>query len=291
MLAIMNKVFENIRDFLKNINDILIALLKVIMLSKLFVKLPTKKGNTIAVLANGPSLTKALVKIKKEGMPENIMVTNFFCNSPLFEELKPNNYIICDPLFKYKNFIGDNRIIEFYEKVFSTQWKINFFIPYSFKKDIKKISKVLSKNDNVTIYYYNGVNFNGNNAFLLFLMKLKLGIPRPTTVAVPAIMESINMGFKEIKIAGIDLNQHQDIRVNKENILELRSKHFYNEKEEVVYKPWMQNKKDTYKVSEIFTIFSRFFSSFDIVNSFAKKYKIEINNYSEESYLDQFKKI
>lgn len=286
--------FESIRDLLKSFINTLIALFKVLIMSRFNIKLPQKRGKEIAFFANGASLNEALKKIKQEGLPQNIMVTNFFCNSDYFYELKPNHYTICDPLFKYKGFKEDNRVAEFYNILFNVDWDIALFIPFFFKKDIQRIIKDGGfNNGKIKIYYYNSVNFNGNNSFLLKLIKLKLGIPRPTTVAVPALVNCMHIGYTDIKIAGVDLNHHESIKVSKENTLQIKSKHFYNNEETEIYQPWYKDKTKgiTYKTSEIFLVFHHFFYSFDVLSNFADKYNVKIVNYSEESYLDQFKKV
>jgi hypothetical protein len=288
----MVSFFEKIRDFIKSLINLFISLFKILLLAKFKVKFPKSENDTIAFLANGPSLNEALVKIKKNGLPKDIMVTNFFINTDLFHELKPNNYVICDPLFNYSGFQHDDRIKKFYKDLFSTNWHINFFIPFRFKKDYEKIKTELNiSNSNIICYCYNDTNLNGRSNFTLSLMRKKLGIPRPTTVAIPSVFNCMHMGYKKIIIAGIDLNQHLDIKVGTDNTLKLKSKHFYSDGKEV-YQPWYKDhiNKITYKTSEIFLIFYRFFYSFDILADYAKKYKHEIINYSDNSFLDQFKK-
>lgn len=283
---------EKIQRFLTNLAHFLVSLVKILLLSRFKVKYPKSTEEEILFLANGPSLNNALEKIKEDGLPSNIMVSNFFINTPLFEELKPNNICICDPHFKFKGFTNDERVKIFYDKLLSIKWEVNFFLPFSFRDDLNKIiDNIGGISNTVNICYYNDVNFNGASPMLLKLMRMKLGIPRPTTVAIPAIFNCMHMGYKTIKIAGIDLNQHLDIRVSKENELLLKARHFYSDGKEV-YNVWYKDipNKVPYKVSEIFLIFHRFFYSFDILAVYAKKYGFNILNYSETSFLDQFEK-
>lgn len=287
----MVKNIESIREFFKSVINIFIALFKVLIQSKFNLVFPKQQGDNIAFLGNGPSLDDALIKIKKDGLPENIMVTNFFCNTAYFKLLKPNHYTICDPLFNYEGYKKDDRISNFYKAIYTVDWELNVFFPYFFKKDISKIIKAGNlENKKVKIYYYNSVNFNGGGDFLLSLMHQKLGMSRPKTVAIPALYNCMYMGYTNISIAGVDLNQHLDITIGRDNKLKLKYRHFYNKGEVIDYKPWYNSDGVTYKTSEIFLVFHHFFSSFDVLALYAKKYNVEIINYSEESYLDQFKK-
>jgi hypothetical protein len=281
-----------IRDFLIGSAQLLLSLVKILFISKWFVKFPEKKGTSIAFLANGPSLHTALKKMKADGMPENIMVSNFFCKSDLYETLKPNYYIFCDAAFISPSDVRPE-IREFYRDLFrKTSWDLVFFVPFVYLKAAEKCIRDLNlSNPHIRLHGYNMTNFNGDNWFNYAFFKWKLGMPRPTTVAAPALMMCLNLGFKSIRIAGIDLNQHQDIRVNEDNKLMLRSVHFYSKEETII--PFYKNKEEGrfYSVSEIFLIFHRFFYSFDIIAKFAAKQGAEIVNYSKESFLDQFKKI
>ena len=74
----MIRFLETIRDFVNSCINVLAALFKILLLSKFKLKLPAIKNGDIAFLANGPSLTSALKKMEKEGVPANLMVTNFF---------------------------------------------------------------------------------------------------------------------------------------------------------------------------------------------------------------------
>ncbi|AEA42224.1 6-hydroxymethylpterin diphosphokinase MptE-like protein [Fluviicola taffensis] len=288
----MIKAALAIRNFISSFSQFVLSFFKILFLSKWFKKFPPNNGDTIALLANGPSLNSALEKIKKEEFPSNIMVTNFFCNSELYQELKPNYYVICDPSFVNLP-EGDSVFKDFYRNLYEkTTWELTFFVPY---KSLKKAQKIIQElqffNEKITISGYNNVNFNGDNWFNYFFFKLGLGMPRPTTVAIPALMLAIQMKYKKIKIAGIDLNQHQDIIVDAKNIVCLKSTHFYDD--EITYKPFYKDKSQnrTFTSSEIFLIFHHFFYSFDIIAKFAINQNIEIINYSSESFLDQFKKI
>lgn len=285
------KIGLAIRNALIGLAQFLLSFMKIIFVSKWFAKFPAKKGNEIAVLANGPSLNTALERMKADGMPENIMVTNFFCKSDLYVTLKPNYYIFCDVAFV----LTDERpeIRAFYTDLFEkTTWNIVFFVPFIYLEKVQNcINKLNLSNPLIQLHGYNVTNFNGDNWFNYSFFKWKLGMPRPTTVATPALMVCINMGYQSIKIAGIDLNQHQDILIDENNRLMLRSVHFYS-KEEIIT-PFYKNKetKQVYSSSEIFLIFHRFIYSFDIIAKFAVKQGAEIVNYSKESFLDQFKKV
>lgn len=281
-----------IQRFLNALSQFALSCCKIVFLSKWNTKLPKATGKSIAVLANGPSLQEGLAKLKADGMSENIIVSNFFCQTALYEELKPNYYLICDDIFAHLSEEYPN-VEQFYKDLYrKTTWDLVFFIPARFHKRIMKLVADLElSNPKIRYYSYNNVNFNGDYQLNYFLFKTRLGMPRPTTVAVPALMQCIHLGFKNISLVGIDLNQHLDLYMNEDNVMYLKVKHFYSG-EEPVLTPYFKNKKKNiaYSSSEMFLIFHYFFYSFDIIAKFAAKRNVEIINYSRESFLDQFKK-
>lgn len=288
----MVKLALLIQGFLMACSQFTISVCKAIFLSKWNVKVPVRKGEKIAVLANGPSLEEALSLMDQKGKLENILVTNYFCQSDLFDQLKPNYYVICDPIFtKLTDEYPDVEkfYMDLYEK---TNWELNFFIPFTHLKKIRAIIHEMKlTNKNIHLFGYNAVNFNGDNWFNYLLFRKKLGMPRPTTVAIPAMMMCIQMGYTNIQIGGIDLNQHLDLVVDQSNRLLIKKTHFYSKEDSLT--PYYKNKKEnlTFSCSEIFLIFHRFFYSFDIIAKFARNRGVEIVNYSRQSFLDQFKKV
>lgn len=287
----MIKLALFIRRFLVASAQFTLSIFKIIFLSKWNVKVPERKGTKVAVLANGPSLEKALSIIEEEGGLENIMVTNYFCRSELYDKLKPNYYVVCDPIYtKLTDEYPD--VKKFYTDLYGkTNWDLTFFVPFSYLRKVRDVINELNlSNPHIQLMGYNVVNFNGDNWFNHLFFKRKLGMPRPTTVAVPAMMLCIQMGYTKIQIAGIDLNQHRDLVVDQSNRLLIKTSHFYSNEETLT--PFYKNKKEdlTFSSSEIFLIFHRFFYSFDIIAKFARNQGIEIVNYSKESFLDQFKK-
>lgn len=288
----MGKFIEGIKDIFSSLTNNFDALIKVIFLSKWKITFPDNKSKTIALLANGPSLNSALEKIKKEknGIPKDIMVLNFFCNTELFAELKPNYYIICDPIFTYNQYQKRENVKTFYNTLFNSSWEINLFVPQNFKKSIDKIIKENNYSTKfIKVLIFNDVNFNKETSLTKKFIDWKLGGPRPTTVSIPALLNCIHMNYKNIYIAGIDLSLHKNIRVNKNNVLEQVTKHFYDDGSEGLnYKPWVNHNNENFKVSSIFKIFYYFFYSFDFIANYSKSKNVNIINFSDESFLDQF---
>lgn len=279
----------------QNFVNSVIAIIKILFFAKFNLKRPKINGKTAIYLANGTSLNETIERMKTEIDCSNIVVSNFFCRSDFFTDLKPNYYIICDPAFCLKEPINDNFknfYLEFYKTV---TWPLSFFIPINFKKDFLRIEKTLGlKNDNISVYYFNLNALRGSHSLILFLFSQRLGMPSSTSVAIPALMQTINLGFTNIYISGIDLDVHNQIRVSEDNVVEFKSVHFYTKDEsEIKYIPYYTNPSRTsvFSSTDTFRIFYKRLESFDIIAKYAKYKKVEILNYSKNSFLDQFRKI
>ena len=183
----------------------------------------------------------------------------------------------------------------FYVDLFRiVNWELYLFVPYVFKKDINNIIKCFDlHNDFIKILHYNSINFNIDNFIVNKLFDLKLGIPSPSTVAVPSVMLGIFMGYKNIGIAGVDMNMHQKIIVGKDNILKIVDDHFYDITKVVDARPFYREtaEKITFTSAEIFLVFHKMLKSFDAIGKYARYRNVKIVNYSKESFLDQFDKM
>lgn len=283
--------FRWLQKLLQDFFEIGVAFIKLIFMTKFYSKIPKVKGDSIAYLANGPSLNANIDRLIADNGTDHIMVSNFFYKSSIFQNLKPKYYTICDPSFQYFEI---DFIAEFFTELYRiVNWEMILFVPNFYKKIIQM--NIRSKgifNDKISIVGYNSVNFNGDNPFIYYLFGKNFGIPSPTTVAIPSIMLGISMGFKKINIVGIDLDMHQNIIVNSENMVKIADSHFYDKNENRTYSPFYKNtiEKRTFKITETFHTFYKMFLSFDSVRNFAHRKKVKILNYSEHSYLDQFKK-
>lgn len=291
----MVKLLFRLRDGINGFLQFWLTLAKLVLFSKWNVKLPTPKGNRIAYLANGPSLPSCIEKMKQQGgLPENIMVSNLFSRTDLFDQLQPNYYLICDPaLSSHFSVMGNEAWKDFYVQLYAkTTWELVFFVPFKYRKQVQWIIKDLKlSNDNISICYYNSVNFNGNYWFNFPLFNANLGIPRPTTVAVPALMLCLGMGFKEIELGGLDLNMHQDLVLSNDNVVNMRLVHFYTKQESIAPYYKTPEKKEIFTMSEIFRHFHFVFFSFEIVAKFARKKGAKVRNFSKDSFLDQFERM
>ncbi|MDG2330294.1 MAG: hypothetical protein P8M05_01730 [Flavobacteriales bacterium] len=286
----------SIQTFLKRTSNVLVALVKVVFLSKWFVKLPPIKMNEIAVLANGPSLEKDLKSLHQKSFSGEYMCVNYFPSSNKFTEIKPKFVVFCDAsLFTTTanhRLYSDNKTV--FSNIYSkTTWPIYLFVPYSSKKNFLKLVAIHQlSNSNVHYTFYNTTNFNGNRGIFHSFYNKQLGMPDPRTVVTPCVMLSINMGFKKVFLTGVDHNFHEGIKLDQDNKLLISIDHFYDENEDRKYVPFKNPVTDeVYKMGELFEVLQKIFNSYGYIAKFAKKKDVQVLNCTETSFIDEFIKI
>lgn len=277
--------------------DYFIALLKVLIQSSWSIRYPKHNGEGLIILGNGPSLMNDLQLVQESTKHElEYMAVNFFVTSPLFKELKPKHYVLCDPLFFDVNQKDEqfSRIEAFYKHLYEDcAWEMDLFIPNNKIKSFNvKLAQLGLNNHLIHVYPYNKTSMNGENKFYHLLYSKGYGIPRPTTVLIPCLMIGVNMGYKYIGLTGAGHNYHEGIAMSKGNVLQIKVPHFYENKEEVVHKPYYKpGSTETYTISELFLVLHKMFGSYKYVSKFAVSRGVEIVNYTLDSYIDEIKKV
>ena len=78
-----------------------LSIVKIMLQSKFITRLPSKFSNSeeLLILANGPSLNKTITEAESFVKGKTLLAVNFCVTSPMFEALRPELYLIADPLF------------------------------------------------------------------------------------------------------------------------------------------------------------------------------------------------
>lgn len=283
-------------EFLSNLILSFKSLFKIAIGSKCFPQKYFSVQNNhkeIVILANGPSLNDTLTFRRQLLDNKKLIAVNAFSISSLYEELKPDYYVIADPQFWINN--PNEGINEIRDKMLDaislkTSWPLSMFIPYEARNKATLI-KLLSSNKNICPIYYNKTTIKGFRHFVNCCFKFGLGIPRPQNVLAPSIIFAINLGFKKIYIVGADHSWHETLAIDNDNRLCISQYHFYD-KGKVELKPI--NDIFTGKPNHIYQQFESLaitFRNYHIIEKYAQYRNVKIYNASEKSYIDAFERI
>ena len=115
----------------KGLNDAwqsFLSVIKILMQSKWRTCLPTSfsNRNELLILANGPSLNATVSEHAEFVKGKTLLAVNFCVTSPLFVQLRPELYLIADPLFWI---VPEKRTQLFGGLAEKTTWPMSLLIP------------------------------------------------------------------------------------------------------------------------------------------------------------------
>lgn len=271
-----------------------LSLGKILFLSKPFGILKIKNADLekpCLILGNGPSLNQSVEKYQSLFEKYDLVCVNNFAFSPIYTEIKPKYYIISAHIFFYEEKKLSQKYIDARNVYFDhiknkTDWNLHLMVPFIAKKS-SYFKHFLEQNKNITPIYFNSTTIEGIPFLNHFLFNRGLGSPRPHNVLIPAIINAMYMGYKEIYIVGADHSWLPEISVNDQNEALVNQKHFYDEKES---KP---DKMEDYihrprRLHEIIHKFYLSFKGYWEIKDYAKSKNVRIYNASEFSMIDAF---
>ena len=141
----------------------LLSVVKIVLQSKLVTRLPGYFSNPdeLLILANGPSLKRTVEESADFVRGKTLLAVNFCVTSPMFEQLKPELYLIADPLFWI---VPEKREQLFRTMAEKTTWDMNFLVPARALKN-KEWQLLLAGNPHIRLYIYNTTPIEGFQGF------------------------------------------------------------------------------------------------------------------------------
>jgi hypothetical protein len=299
----MEMSLVKIRDFVLNLFDVIISLIKIIVLSKFTFnsKLKSYRNQSLVILGNGPSLNTTLENEDFIGK-HKLLCVNYFGRTEEYVRLKPSFYVITSLEYFFNDdkkefaIVRKKTLEDIAEK---TDWPIILFLPAKAKQQ-NQWKNIFVRNSNISIYYFNTTPVAGFDLFSGFCFSQNLGMPRPHNVLIPSLILSIKMRFKKIYIAGADHSWLKEINVTQANEVLLSQKHFYDnqskrqskDKDMSFPKPMYQGgSTKARKLHEILEKFYYTFRSYWKIKAYAKSKEVEIYNITPISYIDAFSRI
>jgi hypothetical protein len=287
-------MLETVSYFFNNLILTIASKVKIILLSRFFIRLPHEKNDhdECVILGNGPGLNLTVTRHRSFLENKTLICVNQFAETELYRQLKPAIYVLGAP----EMWLDD--VEEFYykkgENLFSgisrhTEWQIRLYIHRSAHK-YKRWQEIIKSNKNITVCYYNPTPVEGFRWFRNLCFRWNLGMPRPHNVLIPSLMIALNSSFNIIYLAGADHSWLKDVYVTEDNEVLLSQKHFYDATTPLA-RPMDKLGKGSRRLHEVLMkwVYS-FRGYFDIL-----EYSISINkkiyNITPGSYIDAFERL
>lgn len=276
---------DRLQEWGSQLEQTLLSLVKIPLFSRRADRLPEAKESELVILANGPSLSSTVTANRDFLKGKELMAVNLFATSPLYTELRPELYIIADPLFWL---VDEKREAVFGSLAAKTDWELDLFVPARALSD-SKWRPMVEKNRNIKVHIYNTTPVEGFRSFQRQIYRKGLGMPRPHNVLIPAISTALRMDFKKIYLAGADHSWLPEITVTDDNEVLMHQKHFYDRdssKADTV-------KKENLDSARLHTILYHMhvaFKAYFVLRDYAEWMGKEIINITPGSYIDAFKR-
>lgn len=289
-----------IKKLLSGIKELLISIISIIQVirrssfNRIDYSWIDNINEDCLVVGSGPSLTDILKKNKDIFKKMSKLCVNDIVLSDLYQELKPEYYVLVDPAYfsisaSRQLIINRDQVI--HELIKKTTWKMILFLPSQTKK-LGFFDEVSKKNSNIRIIYFNSTPVEGFRSFRHFLYKLGLGMPQVQNVLIAGIFFMLNAGYKKIYLIGADHSWHETIALDFEGRVCVRDVHAYD-LEETSYTPFYKDveETETFKMSEIFEALATTFRGYYYLEEYSRRLGVRVFNASTKTYIDAFERI
>lgn len=283
-------MLERFYQFLQKAFQSIFTLLKVLLRSNLRPQQHLGQGSCI-VLGNGPSLRAVLSQYGDELAEHTLVCVNKFPDTEHYVRLKPKYYVICSEEFWATDTVDPHhqgRLNMIKAAVERTTWPLYFFIPYRSKSNPAFLDDI-RVNNNITIVFYNTTPIEGLKGVSNWLLRKRLGSPRPHNVLIPSILNMINSGFDTIYLCGADHSWIPMISVDEHNNALVNQQHFYDATSSKSQRMYRSGKKPR-RLHEILEKFMFSFRAYFDLQDLAESRGVSIYNCTEGSFIDAFQR-
>ncbi len=278
------KVSDKVANAVQTLCSSMKSVVKVALLSRrCTVKADADPGETLIILGNGPSLNETMTRHGKELAACKLMAVNYACKAPQFYALKPEYYVMIDPVF-YTEYDTNENVRRLWSDLSTrVDWPMCIYVPAK-----ASIPVDMSGCGNVRVERINPVGVEGFAWLENVLFASGRGMPRPRNVLIASLMVALKIGFKRIFIVGADHTWTRTLEVNERNEVVSVQPHFYkdneaeNKRNETVYK--------NIRLHEIMYSFHVAFKSYFAIERYARHAGVDIFNATPGSFIDAFRR-
>lgn len=270
-----------VSEFPTRVGSTLKSLVKIVLQSRRpTVGRVAGEGETLIVMGNGPSLNDTMRDKAASLQSHRLMAVNFAANVPQFYELRPDFYVVVDPVF-FRDLDNANVWLLWENLSQRVGWSMKLLVPAKAKVPVALPA-------NVAVERFNPVGVEGFRWFEHSAYRAGLGMPRPRNVLIPAIMAGIMLGFRNIYVVGADHSWTKTLSVTENNTVVSVQPHFYtdnsaeHERVASVYK--------NIRLHEIMYSFYVAFRSYFALARYAESRGVKIYNSTPGSFIDAFER-
>lgn len=244
----------------------------------------SKNKDSIIVLGNGPSLNETIAAFEPLLVSTPTVAVNFMANSPVFQRLKPDYYVLADPHF-FTGLAHDN-VTTLWNTLSKVDFPMTLCVPAPRVKDARRLLGPHCKT--VKVVGFNFIGAEGFPGLERALYSRRLAMPRPRNVLIPAIMMAVAAGYKDIYVTGADHSWLETLRVDDNNHVISVQPHFYADSKKELERSAVEYQG--IRLHELLDSFRIAFSSYHTLRRYADAAGINVYNATPRSYIDAFER-
>lgn len=278
-------LLDKISSFCGELGATVATGIRVVIMSR-NVKAPERvpADREIVILGNGPSLRSLLDEHAGFLEGRDLMAVNFAANTPEFETLKPQHYILADPHF-FEGVGSDPNVESLWQHLCEASHPMTLHVPAS-RRHNHLVRRYLESSPEHKTACFNVTPGEGFRRVRHALYSGNLAMPRPRNVMIPAIMQAIAGGYRKIFLAGADHTWSRTLSVDDENRVVSVQPHFYADSDSERQR--VTTEYAGYHLHDILKSLYTAFSSYHTIADFAQSKGVEIVNITPGSFIDAF---
>lgn len=280
--------YQGVAQFAMNAVNTFVSILKIVFAAGKRSQIEPSDAPACVVLGNGPSLTASIDKHLSYFKRIPCICVNSFAVSHFYEQIKPSVYVMIDPGIWEGNGELMLQAIESIKK--KTSWPMVVYLPRTAAKF--PLVKSLAENNNIRVRYVSYTVFKGFRSIQYYFFRKNFAMPQSQNVLVASVFIALNAGFKKLYVVGADHSWHEQIVVNKDNVVCLKQIHFHDDEKQLTAVPFVKapHVSETFRMDEAFHAWAKVFDGHRRMNLYAEYLGSRIYNASEYSYVDAYER-
>ncbi len=255
-----------------------------------------KKGQKMILIGNGPSLKQTMQLYSQEILKSDRLVVNYFAMTDYYEALRPNYYLMVDPVFFRAESSQKETVSTLIDVMIQkTEWSVMLCVPF-WAKESYTIKRIKESNSNFSFAYIDTTARRVNQYSKFEMWDNNWTCPPIQNSINTAIYLSLYWEYGETYFVGVDMSALEEIRVDQEtNELFSIDTHFYDSssicKDKRLYdKQKRKILSNEWSLHEYLYAYALTFENFYELSKYAEYKGLKVYNASEYSWINCFER-
>lgn len=254
-----------------------------------------KPAPAMTILGNGPSLATELPALiaRRPQDTSDFMVVNYFAEDARFEQVRPEYYVLSDPMF-FRDSTSRERVRALYETLDSkVTWPMNLYVQYYNPERFDY--RAALPNPNIRIVRFHTQVYRGFRPLEFWLFRHGLGSANFGTVVQVGEYVALLLGYRRIELYGVDHTLLEGLCVDGQNRLCRIDRHYYDaqgpQSPPAVPQPiYRKVPHEAYTMAGYLAEVAELFRGHEVLRDYARSLGARIVNCTQGSIIDAYER-